>query len=159
MKLAERGMWQELAEQALEHEQLIWETTQHRRATKEPKPPEPINEDQEIPGEALERAVEHISGRGYKPARRLLQNSALLPACKQTATAVKKLFITDDRKLDAREEQEQADERYQGDTDIDGLTSVERRRLERLWPRNKGIKPPTIKRRIIKKRCINRKHI
>ena len=25
MQLGERGMWQELAEQALEHEQLIWE--------------------------------------------------------------------------------------------------------------------------------------
>ena len=84
--------------------------------------------------------------------RIILQHSALLPACKQTAAAVKQLFIAKERKLDAREKQDKADDDdYQAGTDADSLTNAERRRLQRLLPRNKGVKPPTVERRTIKK--------
>ena len=64
-----------------------------------PRMPTPSPDTEELPAKTLERACHHILDRAYKPANRLLQHSALMPATQQTAEAVEALSITEEREL------------------------------------------------------------
>ena len=98
-QLADMGQRQTLAELALEHEEELWKAVAAKNKKHPPRIARQVEDHEPLPDTTYERTCDHILNRAFKPAKRLLQNSSLLPANQQTADAVEGLFTTKKRTL------------------------------------------------------------